>query len=592
MSANDQPGRWSLAWLAYLVTALLSVAAVVWIMDLPGANLRVPFHYSLGGDALFYQMLVKTIADHGWFLMNPNLGAPSVLHLEDFPISDNLPLFIIKLLTLSSSDSGLVLNVYFLLTFPLTAMASLFAFRSCGMSTPMAIAGSLLFSFLPTHFLRGESHLLLATYFQIPLLSLVTVWIVRNEIIRPAGEKNRRWFLSREFAAVGICVMSGACNVYYAFFAAFLFCVAGAIAWFRDGGWRPLITAAALCAIMLASLLVNLAPTFLYADQHGWSEVAERNPGDTEIYGLKLAQLVLPAPGHWLKSFRDVRHRYDSFAPRLLNNENRSSTLGAVAAIGFVLLLAVLFGARPPTTDPVLLADLSRLNLAAVLLGTVGGLSALWSFFVTAQLRAHNRISIFIAFYSLLALGCILDRACNRVPPGLPRRFATWLVAAGVAVLGLLDEAPQAFARPDHARNAAMYNRDTAFAHEIGAALPAQAMVLQLPSLPFPHTPVTHHMVVYDHLRVFLHSGDVRWSFGVLSGRQNDWWHRRLDAGALGPIPQAAATAGFQGIYIDRFGYPDNGVAIVEEVAAFTNASPLESSDKRMVFFPTFQRRQ
>ena len=64
-----------------------------------------------------------------------------------------------------------------------------------------------------------------------------------------------------------------------------------------------------------------------------------------------------------------------------------------------------------------------------------------------------------------------------------------------------------------------------------------------------------------------------------------------MKAGELGPLPQAAANAGFQGIYIDRFAYPDNGVAIIDEVAAFTDTSPIESSDKRMVFFPMSQRR-
>ena len=209
MTRNGGAAPSSPAWLAYLATVVLCAVIVAWLMDLQQADLSVPFHYAMGGDSLFYQMLVKTIADHGWFLMNPDLGAPSVLRLEDFPISDNLPLFLIKLLTLFSSESGLVLNLYLLLTFPLTAVAALFAFRSLGLSTPMGVAGSLLYTFLPAHFLRGESHLLLATYFQVPLLILVTLWIARSELGSVADEVTHRGFRSKRLGALAICVIGG-----------------------------------------------------------------------------------------------------------------------------------------------------------------------------------------------------------------------------------------------------------------------------------------------------------------------------------------------------------------------------------------------
>lgn len=584
MPRDETPGRLP-AWLTYCAAVILSLGTLVWMMGLWQADLRIPFDYARGGDALFYHMLVKTIADHGWFLTNPNLGAPADLHLHDWLLSDNFPLFLIKLLALFTADSGLILNLYFLLTFPLTTVASLWALRVLKLSDPLAIAGSLLYTFLPAHFLRGESHLLLATYFQVPLLIAVALWISRGEPLRPAGKVSWRWLRSKAFAAALISVVAASCNVYYAFFAAFLFCVAGAVAWFRDGGRHLLIAPVVLSGILLATLLVNLTPSFVYAHRHGKTDVTQRSPGDTEIYGLKLAQLVLPIGGHRLAPLRKARYRYDTSIPALLNNENAASSLGAAGSVGFLVLLATLFGARLPARDPRWLHHLSLLNLAAFLLATIGGLSSLFAVFVLPQIRAHNRISVFIAFFSLAALAVFLDGACGRIEAASRRRLATWAVALVATLLGLFDQVPPGVARPPHARNETQYHADAALARELESFLPEGAMIFQLPYVPFPHTPSVHRMFVYDHFRVHLHSEDLRWSFGAMAGRDADGWQRRVSSEPLGALVQAVAEKGFAGIYVDRFAYPDDGAALLEELTALTSTPAVVSDDERRVFF-------
>ncbi len=140
----------------YLGTALLSLAIVAWVMQLWNADFSVPFHWKLGDDVSFQATLVKNLGENGRLYTNAFLGAPGQMDLHDFPQPYFLHFFFLKLLSLFSRDFVLVLNLYFLLAFPLTAVVSLFVFRCFKFSWASGVVGSLLFTFLPYHFMRGS----------------------------------------------------------------------------------------------------------------------------------------------------------------------------------------------------------------------------------------------------------------------------------------------------------------------------------------------------------------------------------------------------------------------------------------------------
>ena len=100
---------------------------------------------------------------------------------------------------------------------------------------------------------------------------------------------------------------------------------------------------------------------------------------------------------------RRIGHVTRTYNAESLNvNENRDSVLGFVAAAGFVCSWA---GSWWPAAGPTLLGGLAVLNVAAVALGSSGGLGGLFNFLVFPQIRCYNRVCIFIAFWSLLAVG-------------------------------------------------------------------------------------------------------------------------------------------------------------------------------------------
>src|SRR5712692_3153939 len=293
----DKPERGTLPAIGiYLGTALLGLGMAAWAIRLWRADLAIPLHRA-GSDGSFYDMVVKNLIENGRYKSNPFLGAPGQGDLHDFPMPHTIHFLFIKLLSLFSNNFAMVMNLYFLLTFPLVVVVSLFVFRRFRISYAPAILGSLLFAFLPYHFLRGEGHLFLSTYYLVPLMVLVLLWVCTGEPLfrfeRLAGEPARGWVTPKGALSLASCVLVALDNPYYAFFGAFFLVIAGLAARFRYGHARAIRSSAVLLTVLLATFVLGLAPNLVYVAQHKRNyEVAHRRPNEAEIYGMKIAQLT------------------------------------------------------------------------------------------------------------------------------------------------------------------------------------------------------------------------------------------------------------------------------------------------------------
>src|SRR5437762_2000112 len=148
---------------AYAGAAAISIGAAIVLLDLRRADLRVPFEYR--GDVFLYSAVIKSIVEHGWFWNNPSVGAPGALQLYDYPnvAHESVHLLVIKAMALFTHDWALLLNLYFLLGFPLIALLAMATLRRFRIGWGPAIVGGVLYSFLPTRLLKGEGHIFLDT---------------------------------------------------------------------------------------------------------------------------------------------------------------------------------------------------------------------------------------------------------------------------------------------------------------------------------------------------------------------------------------------------------------------------------------------
>jgi phosphoglycerol transferase len=571
------------SWLAYLGAMACCALLLVVLLKLWRADLRVPFAYL--GDGICTQLWAKGMAETGWFLDNPALGAPFGLEMHDFPLSDGLLFLVLRGLVLACGDPVVAVHAFYSATFFLATASALFALRKLGAARGPAVVSVLLYAFLHYHFFRGEAHLFLAAYFLVPLAVMVCVWLYRDGelLFRESEDGRARLDLGgRALGAIAICGLIGAGGIYYAAFTCCLLMVAGLGAAVARRRLHPLGSAALLVGLIAAVGVANLVPSVLYRLRHGPNPAAVmRVPIHVELWGLRMTQLLLPVQAHRIGALAGLRRRYD-LAQNVQAWDGDATSIGLVGAVGFLALLAVVLIPRrdrsPRTVD-----GLAALNLAALLLATTSGLGAVIGYVVSPVIRCYNRVVVFTAFFALAAVALGLTRAVRAARPGWPR-VAAYAGLAALLALGILDQTPRSLA-PDYDRVKVEYARDAAFVGRIESAMPGGAMVFQLPILEFPETVAPGAMLPYDHGRAYLHSKTLRWSYGAMKGRFADAWQK---AAADQPTPdllRTLAVAGFSGVYVDRAGYDDRGAAIDRDLARETGARPIESDDHRLAFY-------
>jgi len=569
--------RSATAGVAYLTTALLCLGILTVVLKLPAADLSIPLYGNY--DAFFYTAIVKDLVEHGSSNTNPLLGAPGHQELYDFPLPHAVHFSVIRLLSLFTSNYALVENLYYLLTFPLTALASLFVFRTFKISYPAAIVGSVLFAFLPYHLLRAEAHLTYSSYYLVPLVVLVLLWICTGELLFGFQQFQRRpKVTARGIFSIVICILIAADTPYSAFFAAFFLAFAGILSRIRYGHRRGMYAAGILLATLVLSFGLNLAPNLIYFQRHGLNpHVARRLPEEAEIYGMKIAPLVLPVSGHRLHFFDHLKNRYNQrVVPGWVNTESDVASLGLIGSCGFLFLIGFLFLGD---TGRQLLSVLSSLNIAAVLFGTIGGFGALFALLVSPEIRGYARICVFIAFFSFLGIGHLLDRYF-----ATQRRSRVYFVAACLLFLGIFDQTDK-YMVPHHKELKAEYSSDDSFVKTIESALPQNAMIFQLPYVAFPESSPVNRMLDYDLMRGFLHSNTLHWSYGAMKGREDDHWQQGVAAQPVDQMVQTLVLAGFSGIYIDRFGYADQAAKLESELSDALQELPTVSPNQRLSFF-------
>jgi phosphoglycerol transferase len=575
-------------WFAVSAAALSLLAAVL-VLRLWEANLRVPMAYGgvsnayPGGDANAYGAVVKGIVDHGWYLENAQLGAPFGQQLYDYPIDSTAtgPVLAVELLGLPGLSYAPVVNLFFLLTFPVVAVVAFLVLKSLGLSRPVSLVCAVLYSLAPYHFFRGEGHLYLSAYYVAPVAAYLMLRVLGHEPLLDGWKSRRTW------ATVALCVVVGTGGLYYAAFSVLLLLAASIVVLAVRRSLRAGAAGGILAAAIALVVLCQQVPTIVHDLRHGRVRTATtREPAESDVFGLRVAQLVLPLPEHRISFLGRAARHYRATAP--LPSE-AGPTLGAAATVGFVWLLLVAVSAaagpafRRPRDD--LPAWAAAALLIAVLLAATGGVPTLIAYLVTPEIRVWSRMSIFIAFFALIGLGVLLDRAGSLLTTRRGGLALFGAVLAGVVVLGVADQTSNAFV-PRYRELEGSFRSDAGFVGAIERSLPHGAMVYQLPYQPFPEVvaPPAPPFFDYDMYRGYLHSRDLRWSYGVLKGSVTDWASQLVQYPLERTLPGLTA-AGFDGIYIDRFAYPDRGAALEQTLSGALRERPLVSADGRLSFF-------
>ncbi|MGC3962328.1 MAG: hypothetical protein QM803_03110 [Rhodocyclaceae bacterium] len=474
-----------------------------------------------------------------------HLGAPFSANWNDWPVTED---FLIAGIGWTGRLVGLTQagNLFVLLAHVLAAVSFWFVAKKMKVSSAFALMGGLLYGLSVYAFARGLSHIVLAMYWHVPLLLMLTWWTYTPCLIRDDMRKT--------VAACVVAFIAGTLNPYYSWMAVQLFGFALVLHVVRKqyaSCWVPVL----LIACIGAGFFCSNIDTLSYVWGHGKNPGAiARDLADLQLYGLRIPDLFYPFQGNNL-------HFWQRIATRLYvskvgsQGEMWSTYLGLVSAVGLLGLICsgaywVFLGDRP-----------SAMWWQAIWIfaySVVGGVNLLLGSLGLTLFRATNRFSIFLLTLGLLFL---CQWASRRLDPR-----AAWVVAAAIAVFGLWDQLPHRPSAEEVTNEVAALQVDREFAARLQAGIPPNGMVFQLPVAEFPEMPPIVAMNDYEHFRPYIFTSGVRYSYGTTKGRFDASWQASTAGKPVAQMVDDLQAYGFDAVLINRRGYLDRGEALIGEL--------------------------
>jgi phosphoglycerol transferase len=520
---------------------------------------QTPLHY--GGDAIWGMSFAKAFMDGD---ISPvlhkrvaHLNAPYSANWNDFPVTEE---FIFAMMGWLGRAVGLfpAANFMVLLAHLLAGLSFWYVCRVLNYRASFAFSGALLFAFSHYILWRNLAHISYTFYWHLPLMLLVTWWAYSS---RPTHIKSRHWF-----AAITIAAVSGALNPYYTWM--FLqFLGFGVLLHLVRKQYLLIRLPLLLIGVAATSFLIMNADTLIYAWLHGANfHAVIRDLAGLEHYSLKIPELVFPPEYHaWRGWAKYGQSNY--FLSTLIKGESGSSYLGLVGLSGLVWLMGT--GLYRLLQGKLLLIPVHAWQTLWVLLYSLaGGINLLLGTFGLILFRVTSRYSILILAIVLLFVGREISRKC-------PDKMVV-LMALGIAAIGLWDQLPPKVSASQIQQIADFVQHDRNFAIELESQLPQNSMIFQLPVAAFPEIPPIHQMADYEHLRPYLFTRALHYSYGTNKGRGDADWQIALSK--LSPTEMAAKLEayGFGAIMINRKGYEDRGAWLINE---FVNTKRLVVAD-------------
>lgn len=523
------------------------------------ANWQSPASYSV--DALETLARFKFSAEKGAALpFDPTverLGAPWVADWSAYPMPDAPWYWLVGLMV---RWLGLIPASH--LAMGMAHLAAIAAFflsaRLLGHRPLVAAGAAVLFGFSYYICYRGLSHHSFALIFTVPPTLLLAALVARSRrlIDRPAVRA----------MCLGFAAFAGTVSPYFIFL--FLQLLGWAVLWQLITGrrWSNLLTGSgclAACAFMLVA--ANLPTLRTPAGSEG--HVFARGATEASLYALRLPQLVTPPPNHrWPAAAEIGRARERRAAGQ---SELFSPYLGIAGIGGLAVMLP---GARRGASRFLRRGwkpGYATVAFWVLAFALAGGINTWLAQAGLTVFRAGNRYSIYLLALALLFLSAwTTRRLAGR------KSWLGWVLVLPFTAFGLWDQVPTGPGEVTRSELHRAAEGDRQSAALLEGLLPRGASIFQLPATPFPEAGPRGGMTDYEHLRPYLHSIALRFSYGSLRGTATQRWAQRMEELPANTLPARLAAVGFDAAWIDRRAYADGARALV---AGFRDAGLQEA---------------
>lgn len=543
--------------ISLLVTILLAVVLVVWTYNFWNWDINVPIAWF--GDAITdlgsLSMAQKAIRGDGVYIAH-TAATPLAAEMNYQIVDGSLHFLIMKALSIFFRTPGVLMNIYYLFTYPASASVMFFVLRKLNINRWISVWVSIVYAFLPGHFYRNVSHMAIGSSFTLPLVCLGTVWLLEenlgrkqyfNHEIKDIGQLLHSVCTKNMLLAILGSILLGLSSLYHCCFSMMVHAVTAILSYFETQKKRNLFYGCLLLVtdFLVAAFCVGL-PAIL-SDGRTMNTIGSvRNISDVNMYSLKISQLILPIQKHRLNLFNNIRKYYDA---SFVQTENATSSLGLTLSIALIISIfcALFYGINKT------IVNLGKINLALLCISMIGGLSELAAM-LFSYIRCYNRMSFFIAAFSSIALAYIVNGFYKKYQCKI--RKTGWLVAIIVGIgFALYDQTFEelALTKEYSQTTAQMWSRMESFFKEIEIT---DKDILMYPSI-YSDEYQERLEFKYENMTPYIHSETAIYSNGYIKGSQTDLWLQALENYSDEDKVKIAIGAGFDGIILYRDGFKD-----------------------------------
>lgn len=574
--------RVGLSLLDLIILLSLTFAFEYFWLDFKHFDIHIPLMYE--GDGLTTLSSIVTFLRAGPFQSAQLLGAPNdAISGSSLASGTNNVEILGKLFwSLFTDDPAAILNLRVISIPFLNVLMAFYVLRALKLNRLVSYAGA--FAYGTCFFVRSRmGHIGLMFCGVVPLAILICIWCFEDDHLlrlKTLFTYKRNWLMvlfSLLIANSGIS--------YYAFFSCFFLGVTALYQLVNKRHWKRLPNTIMAIGLICFFFLLNYLPSVinrLMGVGGGSSAVMLRSFAESEIYGMRISALFLSPRGFGIPILQRAYTVY--LANSYLINENTSGYLGVFAIPGCLILLLQFFVERDKRdlARHSYLPLLSRLLVSAILLATIAGFSNLFALLITDLIRGYNRITIFLTFICILTV-CAIAHTLMENRSKLIRYGA----AAAVILVSLFSWYDLGFDKAaDQAQIADAYRSDQAFIQEIDDVLEDGAMIFQLPYATSPEQGYILRMPDYAHTVGYVHSDNLRWSYGNGRGSFRDEWYKATAARPLPDMLRQLCFADFSGLYIDTRGYmPAEVESMTAELATLLQAEPITDARGLFLFY-------
>lgn len=543
----------------YLIQILVVTFILIFALQLWQHDFNVPFVYA--NDTLWSLTVIKAMVQNGWSYVIPQLSAPYEFYACTFPVISTFDGILMKIISFFTNSPGMILNIFWLTTFIITSLLASLCLQLLKINPWLSAAVGILYAFIPFVFIRNVAHLCLL-YYTVPSVCLLAIYISH-------GWKNipqESWIRKIGYAG---CVIQGFSYIYFSFFSIILFFTAALIGYKRNKSGKSIQIALVAISLVGITSFCNMLPAFYIWSKEG-KPAEYKSPIEAEIYGAKLRKMIAPHHANALPLLK-AWGKKDSqmlFPNENENeNENVSARLGVYGAYGFILLLAglIFFEEKKENERWLLLQQLAYLNLAAFLIITVGGFGAVINLLTVPDIRCYNRFSPYISFLAMAGLSLFIQEGILHCK----KKALQYISILGVLLLLGISLYDQLLDRNLIVGRYATDQQNVYHEKNIVAMMekhfPSGTKVYQFPPTLFPADSLKGRMLTYDHARPFFWSNHFSWSWPSFSNICAQWQAKiaPLQGEALA---KALILSNFEAIWVDRYGYNDNAVALIQSL--------------------------